>query len=150
MHGGESVDETLRNTLAEIFEVWIAARIFEGQDRERIHRSGMDNLGGWGDEAVTAARDGLDKTRGSGGVVQGSANLPDTNIQALLKVDEGVFVPELMLNFLSRHELTRPTDEKREELEGLRLKMKLCFSFAQAACAGVQFEGTKSDGPVRG
>jgi hypothetical protein len=30
------------------------------------------------------------------------------------------------------------------------LKMKLCLSFAQAACAGVQFEGAKSDGPVRG
>ena len=110
----------------------------------------MGNLGGSGDEPVSAAVYSLDKMRGSGSVVQSGANLPDTDIQALLKVDESIFIPELMLNFLSRDELTCATDEQREELEGLWLKMKLCLSFAQAACASVQFKGTESDGPVRG
>jgi hypothetical protein len=123
MHSGEAIDKTFSDPLAEIFEVGVTARIFEGQDGERINRPRKRYLGG-GDEAVAATRHGFDETRGSRGVVQYGANLADANIQALLKVDECVLIPKFMLNFLSGDELARAADKKRKELEWLWLKMQ--------------------------
>jgi hypothetical protein len=66
----------------------------------------------------------------------------------LLKVDEGILIPKLMLDFVSGNELARAADEKSQELERLRLKMKLCLAPTKVACASVQFERTEPDGAI--
>ena len=149
MHSGETIDKTFSDPLAEIFEVGVTARVFEGQDGERINPPRKRYLGG-GDEAVAATRYGFDETRSSRRVVQYGANLADANIQGLLKVDERVLIPKFMLNFLSGDELPRAADKKRKELEWLWLKMQRYLALAQVACARVQFEITKSDGALGG
>lgn len=64
------------------------------------------------------------------------------------KVDERVLVPKLILNFLARDKVTGSPDEKRQEFEGLRLKMELGPSFTEVAGANVQFERTETDSSV--
>jgi hypothetical protein len=124
MHSGEAIDKTFSDPLAEIFEVGVTARVFEGQDGERINRARRRYLGGGGDKTVAATRYGLDETRCRWGVVQCGANLANADIQALLKVDECVLIPKFMPNFRSGNELACAADKKRKELEWLWLKMQ--------------------------
>src|SRR4029077_12006782 len=44
LHGGKRVDKALRDALAEVFDLWVASRILERQDRERINLSEVSNL----------------------------------------------------------------------------------------------------------
>jgi hypothetical protein len=56
--------------------------------------------------------------------MQDRTNAADTKIQSFLKVNEGSVIPDLMLKFLSRHQLAGLESEHRENLSWLGLKSK--------------------------
>jgi len=89
-----------------------------------------DKLGAdWSEKAVTMPRDGLKVERIVGVVAQGCPDLLDALIDALLEVNESVVSPELLLNFVARHQLAGVAGEQCEEFEGLGRKFQQCAVF---------------------
>ena len=69
-------------------------------------------------------------------------------IHPLLEVDVNVGSPELLVNHLSRNELTRMRHEDPQQLEGLWSEPDGALSFAELEAGGVELEGTETEKPV--
>ena len=64
-------------------------------------------LAQWSDEAITAARERLDKARRLGRVAQGRPKSLDRRVQTVLEVDVGIHGPEPLLQFVAGDHLAR-------------------------------------------
>ncbi len=80
-----------------------------------------------------------------GVIAQGLAQLLDGEVQGVLEIHEGIFTPQLLLQFLTRDQFAGTLEQKGEDLEGLRLQADAAARFAQLACAQVEFEGANTE-----
>jgi len=71
--------------------------------------------------------------------------LSDCAVQAGFEVDEGLFAPEMMPQFLSTHHLARVRQQQAQQLEGLLRQRHAAAFFVQLAGRKVQFEGPEMD-----
>jgi hypothetical protein len=74
------------------------------------------------DETIPATRQSLYEQRVVGTVMQDCTNAADAEIQSFLKVNEGGVIPDLMPEFLSRHQFAWLQGEHREDFGGLGLE----------------------------
>src|SRR5262249_22554415 len=89
-------------------------------DGLRFHwRRGVDGK----KKTVAAARQRLDEPGGVGGVTQGLTDLADTEVQSLLKVDEGALAPDALTDVGTTQNLSAAANQQLEELERLRRQL---------------------------
>jgi hypothetical protein len=69
-------------------------------------------------------------------------------IHPLLEVDVDVGSPELLVNLISRNELTRMRHEDPQQLECLWSESDRALSFAELEAGGVELEDTETEKPV--
>ena len=98
----------------------------------------------WRNEAVAAARDGLNKVRGARVVSQHFADLIQTIVQAQLEVDERLTLPDKVLNLVPRLQFPRMARQRYENLEWLRRKFDGGIVAAQLAASSVQFKNAEA------
>ena len=65
----------------------------------------------WGNEAISALRDGLKKTRAVGVVPEHSANLPDRKVQPVLEVYVSIRSPHLLSQLFARDNFPGATSQ---------------------------------------
>ena len=87
-------------------------------------------------QAITAAREGFDKTWVFGGITEGVAQALDRSVQTVIEVYKGVGWPKTAVQFLSRNDFTRTLKEHGQNLEWLLLKANL-------GAVPAKFAGTK-------
>ena len=104
--------------------------------------SGLD----WHHEAVSPALDGFDVARLVGRVCEGDAQLFDRGVDGIFKLDDRVIGPEAAANVFARDKLARGGDQQAQDLERLLLKRDLLAEVAKFGGAGIQLEGTKTEG----
>jgi hypothetical protein len=78
-----------------------------------------------------------------GFVREGVAKLADRGIEAGLKIDEGVFGPEMLLQFCSGDKLALPLGEQHQYTQRFFLETDARPVLAHFACCQVHNEGTK-------
>ncbi len=61
----------------------------------------------------------------------------------MLEVYEGAIAPELIAELLARHQVTRPGQQKEQDLQRLPGQAHACSAFAELTGAGVQLERSK-------
>jgi hypothetical protein len=71
-----------------------------------------------GYEAITFSGDGLDESRALGIVFQGLPDFPDRGVDAVLGVDEDIFAPEAVANFLAGDDAALLFGEQEEQFHG--------------------------------
>ena len=99
-------------------------------------------------KAVTEAGQRLDVPWRIRIVSERGPELLDGVIHPLLEVDVDVGSPELLVNRLSRDELTRMRHEDPQQLEGLWSEPDRALSFAELKAGGVEVEDTETEKPV--
>jgi hypothetical protein len=97
-----------------------------------------------GHEAASAPRKGFNVTRRLGVVVKRVSHFPDSHAKAVIKLDEGVFRPQALPDFLAGDNLPRPLEEHHEESIGEILDSHPAPIAREAALLRVQFERTKT------
>ena len=103
-----------------------------------------------GDEPVATARHRLDKAGRVGRVAQRVAQSLHGGVQPVLEVDEGVVGPQALAELVASHELARPLEQHREQLQWLLLKAETCARLSQLARAQIELEDAKFDQPMAG
>jgi hypothetical protein len=84
-------------------------------------------------------------------IAEGGPDLLDAEVQALVEVDEGVAAPDLAAQLFPRDDVSRPSDEEREHLERLLLKLDQHAALAQLAVAEIDLEDPEAqDRPLAG
>jgi hypothetical protein len=69
-------------------------------------------------------------------------------IHSLLEIDVDVGSPELLVNRLSRNELTRMRHEDPQQLEGLWSEPDRALGFPELKAGGVELERAETEKPV--
>src|SRR6202007_2676832 len=103
-----------------IFLLGIARQVGQGQNRQGTNEvsTPLDLR----NEAITTARDGLDKTRRLCRVAERFPEPLDSVVDAVIEIDERIGGPDLGTQLFSRHDLAGTLSEKLQNLEGLVLK----------------------------
>jgi hypothetical protein len=137
-------DHLLGQAVAEKLLVGITAEILERQNcnPDLLNhgppvRTGRLRHGYRGEEAVTAAGDGLDKTRRRRRVVQSLSKFADGLIETMVEVNEGLSTPYLALNFFSGDDLAGLAKQEGENLQWLFLELYSDSILAQFSRAQV-------------
>src|SRR4029077_18147885 len=89
------------------------SRRCEGLGTGLVHRS---------DEAIAAARESLHKRGIVGFVSQCESNLGNRCIESVVKIDEGVFGPDLLTQFFPSDQVARVCQQDRADLKRLALQ----------------------------
>lgn len=115
------------------------------RDSER-HRHGLDRP----HEAIAAAWDSFDVTRGIGVVAEDVAKFFDGRIQGVVEIDESVLRPDPLAELLASDQSARLFKKGHENLERLLLAMKADTGLAKDAARKVQFKGGKTNHGIVG
>jgi hypothetical protein len=99
------------------------------------------------DEAVTAPGYGFDETRLLGIVAQRCANLVDGEVDAAIEVNEGVTIPDALVNFLTGDDLSCAFDQQKKDNNLLRPEFDHVAALAQLTIRNIKLEGAKADMP---
>ena len=97
------------------------------------------------EQAISAAREGFDKTGVFGGITEGIAQALYGSVQAVIKVHKGVGRPKTAVQLLSRNDFTRTLKEHGQDLERLLLKPYFDAIAAKLPSTQVGFKGSKAD-----
>jgi hypothetical protein len=97
------------------------------------------------DEAVTAARQGLDKTGAFRGISQRFADLVDRYIQSLIEINKCVAGPDLVPKLVAGDDSAVLFQQRSEYLEWLILQTNLRPILAKLPAREVGFEDSKPD-----
>ena len=96
------------------------------------------------DEAISTPCQGFDEPWIVGRIAQRLAQFRHGGIHAVVEVHEGILRPQLLLQFLARHDLARMLQQHLEHLKGLLLQPDLEAALAQFACAQVNFKNPEA------
>jgi hypothetical protein len=99
----------------------------------------------WRDKSVTAASHRLYESGIFGRIAKSVAESANRGVQTVVKINEGVGRPELLLQFVTSNDLARPFDESKQYLERLLLQAHTRAVAAKLSRAHVHFEGTETD-----
>src|SRR5439155_21087033 len=99
----------------------------------------------FGDEAITTAGDGLDKSRASRRIAQHFANLIDRCIQTVVEINEGVGRPELVTQFFSANYDARTFEEEFQTRKRLVLQAEALSLLAKLAGLGIGMVDSKAN-----
>src|SRR5439155_15591339 len=91
------------------------------------------------------ARQGLDIALCVGVIAERLSNLPDTQAQAALEVDELVRAPDPIAQVGSGDQITRTARQNNQDATGLRTQWDRSARLAQLAAGGVQFEPAETN-----
>jgi hypothetical protein len=97
-----------------------------------------------GDEAVAAARKGLNEARLLVRITKGAAERLNRRVHAVLEIDEGVGRPEPVLQFFAREQFARLFKEQGENLERPASETDFPAVLAQLAGAKVNVVGVEA------
>jgi hypothetical protein len=97
------------------------------------------------DEAVSTFRKRFDEARILGRIVERFAQPINGLIQTLIEVDEGFFVPELLLQLISRYNLAGSLQQYCEDAKRLFRKLDLQPLFPQFALMQIDFKYSEPD-----
>ena len=145
---GQRVDESLRDSLAEILH--LAATASQG---ERQHSERVDCLAGLvgpadADEAVTAPRHGLDVVGACWRIGERRPQLLDCSVEAGFEVDDGARRPQSCAQLATRDDLAGSLEKTTQQLQRLRLQGYELVAAIQVA--GSSIEAVRSErNPVR-
>ena len=95
-------------------------------------------------KAVSAAWKSLDINGGIGRLSQAVAKSLDGGVEGVVKIDKGIFGPELPAKLFARDQFTGPRNECDQNLKGLLLKIDFRAVFAKFTGAHIHFEGAKT------
>src|SRR5439155_20913988 len=98
----------------------------------------------FGDEAITTAGVGLDKSRASRRIAQHFANLIERCIQTVVEINEGVGRPELVTQFFSANYDARTFEEEFQTRKRLVLQAEAPSLLAKLAGFEIGFEDSKA------
>jgi hypothetical protein len=96
------------------------------------------------DKAVTAPGHGFNELGRFRIVVESQPDLPDAEVQALLKINESGAVPDLMTELLPSDELAWSRPQGGQNFTGLRLKPNGFAPLAKLAVRDIQLEDLES------
>src|SRR5882724_3483559 len=96
-------------------------------------------------QAITAAREGFNKTGVFGGIPEGIAQALDGGVQAMIEVYKGIGRPKPAVHFLPGNNFTGTLKEHGQNLERLLLKPDSDAIAAKLTGAKVCFKGSKAD-----
>lgn len=114
----------------------------------RSGRGEGGDVGLFGDEAVSLAGDGLDEARVVGIVAQGLADLADGSVDAVFGVDENIFAPEAVDDFLAGDDGTLLFGEQQKEFERDAFELQSAAVAPQLEAVTVELEFTEMVGAV--
>ena len=102
-------------------------------------------------EAIAAARMGLDVLCFAGALAESGADLADAIIQPLFVIDEGFPSPDVLADLIPGDDLSGTGNQESKHLERLNLELNCRAVLAQLAASDVQLElrKSKSDGRIR-
>ena len=78
-------------------------------------------------------------------IFENGPDLPDGEVQTLLKIDKGIRAPDLLRQILPGHHFSRAVDQQRQNSGGLRLKFQDGPVAAQFPRAQVEFKVSETD-----
>jgi len=102
------------------------------------------------DESVSTTRHRFDKLWRVGRVPQHIAQSLDRSVQPAFKIDESIFVPQLLSQLVSRDEPTGSCDQGLQESQRLLWKNLAVAVVRQLAGAHVQLEWAEAYGMLGG
>ena len=108
--------------------------------RRRYLLSGLRHGSDPRDEAIPAARQGLNETRFRGGIIQNLANFADRSSQTLIEVDECVSGPKFLADLFSCDKFTWTLQKHGQKLKRLCLQPYSLTIFSQLAGMKIRFE----------
>src|SRR5205823_639233 len=135
-------DDLVCKTVGEIILLLVRTEILQRQHSQHdpVFRSGLAGrqLHHRKQEAIAAARMGLDVPCLAGALTEGGADLPDAIIQPLLVIDEGLPSPDVLADLIPGDDLSGTGDQESKHLERLNLELNCRAVLAQLAASDVQ------------
>jgi len=108
----------------------------------------MGMLGNGRDEPVTTPRHGFDKPGIFRGIPESIPHLADGTVDRVVEVDEGVAVPELIVDLFPRDYVAGALDQEAENLKWLLLNLDANAALPQFAGPEVQFEDAEMENRI--
>ena len=100
-----------------------------------------------GDEAIAAARQGLDEAGRLRRVAEDLAELADGDVDAVIGIDEGTIRPQRLPDLITAHHPAGPVEQKLQDAKGLLLEGEPLSAPPQLSARRIQLEGRKLDRP---
>src|ERR1041385_9236739 len=97
------------------------------------------------DEAVATPGQGLDVSGGLCIIVQRCPDLPDAEVQPILKIHEGVASPDLRLQLVTGYRLAGAAGQNRQHSGSLRAQANMPAGFLEFIGVRVELEGPKAN-----
>jgi hypothetical protein len=98
----------------------------------------------FGHEAISSARNGFDKARIFGRVVQSFPQLIDGIVQIVIKINKSIVLPQALVELVACDQSPRAFQEGHENLKGFFLQFDLETVATQFARFGVDLEGSEA------
>jgi hypothetical protein len=117
------------------------------EDAGQVTPTALGPIWGAGGTTTGATKTGARKRYPRRGTVSRNRGLSAESLSAARKLYEGVSCPELLTDFLPRHQLTGAIEQKGKNLKRLLLQTNSYPGLSESTLVEVCFEGSKTDDP---